>query len=141
MACRGVRGAITCDANTREAVLEATLQLLALMIRHNGIEAPDVASALFTTTQDLDAEFPAVAARRLKGWNQVPMMCYHELDAKHSLGMCIRILIHWNTEKTSAEITPIYAKGAQKLRADLPMPPVDWDELATWIAGHSAETR
>src|SRR5690606_28252995 len=79
MVCRGVRGATTVTANSREEILSGTRQLLALMIGLNGIEAADVASAIFTTTVDLNAEFPALAARQL-GWLEVPLLCTHELD-------------------------------------------------------------
>jgi len=140
MPCRGVRGATTAEANTPEAILEATRQLLALMIRTNGIKAEDVASAVFTTTADLDAEFPALAARQL-GWLDVALMCQHELDVPGSLRRCIRILLHWNTEKRADEITHVYVKEAAGLRPDRnPPPPVDWGELEQWIAAHIDET-
>jgi chorismate mutase len=133
MACRGVRGAITCEANTREAILAATRQLLALMIRQNGIRPEDVASAIFTTSPDLNAEFPALAARQL-GWHNVALMCYHELDVPSSLQRCIRILVHWNTDKPADAILHVYAKEAHRLRPDLSsLPPVDWAELERWI--------
>ena len=93
MPCRGVRGAITNDRNAREDILAATRQLLALMIRTNGIEPRDVASAWFTTTPDVNAEFPALAARQL-GWLDVPMLCGHEMAVPGSLPLCIRVMIH-----------------------------------------------
>ncbi|WP_347242629.1 chorismate mutase [Thermogutta sp.] len=134
--CRGVRGATTADANTPEAILEATRQLLALMIRQNGINPDDIASAIFTTTPDLNAEFPALAARQL-GWMNVAMLCGHELDVPGALPRCIRVLIHWNTTKKSDEIIHVYIKGAEKLRPDLSsLPPVDWEELERWIQAH-----
>ena len=133
MPCRGVRGATTAEANTREEILRATRHLLALMIRQNGIEEEDVASAIFTTTQDLDAEFPALAARQL-GWLNVPLLCSYELDVPGSLPKCVRILLHWNTEKSPDEITHVYIKDATRLRPDLSrLPPVDWKELEAWI--------
>jgi chorismate mutase len=136
MRCRGVRGATTADENSREAILHATRQLLALMIRQNGIDAEDVASAIFTTTTDLDAEFPALAARQL-GWIDVPLLCTNEIDVPGSLRQCIRILVHWNTERPQQEIKHIYLKGAVQLRPDLSkLPPVDMDELEAWIAKH-----
>jgi chorismate mutase len=136
MACRGVRGATTVEANTPEAILKGTLELLALMIRQNDIRQEDVASATFTTTPDLDAEFPAVAARQL-GWLNVALMCVHELSVPGSLGRCLRILIHWNTEKTADQIVHVYIKDAARLRPDLSkLPPVDWDELERWIGAH-----
>jgi len=141
MACRGVRGATTADANTGEAILKATRELLALMIRQNGIAPEDVASAIFTTTIDLDAEFPALAARQL-GWMHVAMMCGHELHVPGSLGRCVRILIHWNTEKTAEEIVHVYVKGAAKLRPDISeLPPADWHELENWISQHLNEAK
>lgn len=134
--CRGVRGATTVEANTREEILAATRQLLALMIRQNGIDPEDVASALFSLTHDLNAEFPALAARQL-GWLEVPLLCTNELDVPGSLRKCVRILVHWNTDKPQREIRHVYVKGAVKLRPDLcDLPPVDWAELEAWIAKH-----
>lgn len=131
--CRGVRGATTVDHNTREDLLKGTLQLLALMIRQNEIEHEDVASAVFTTTPDLNAEFPALAARQL-GWLDVPLLCTHEISVPGSLARCVRILIHWNTPKTLADIHHVYIRDAAKLRPDLcRLPPVDWNELDSWI--------
>lgn len=136
MFCRGVRGATIADANTPEAILKASLQLLALMIRQNGIRQEDVASVIFSTTSDLDAEFPALAARQL-GWLNVPLMCNHELDVPGSIRRCVRILLHWNTDKTADEIVHVYIKGAERLRPDLSkLPPVDWNELEGWIRDH-----
>jgi chorismate mutase len=139
MLCRGVRGATTAESDTREDILLATRQLLALMIRQNGIEPHDVASAMFTTTVDLNAEFPALAARQL-GWLEVPLLCTHELDVPGSLRKCIRIMLHWNTNKEQSEIVHVYIKGAEKLRPDLSkLPPVDWDELEAWIDAELAK--
>ncbi len=136
MACRGVRGATTVEANTSEAILRGTLELLALMIRQNGIQQEDVASAIFTTTPDLDAEFPALAARQL-GWLNIALMCVHELSVPGSLRHCVRILLHWNTDKAADEIVHVYIKDAARLRPDLSrLPPVDWDELERWISAH-----
>jgi len=136
MACRGVRGATTADANTPEEILKATRQLLALMIRQNDIHEQDVASAIFTTTPDLDAEFPALAARQL-GWLDVAMMCLHELNVPGSLHRCIRILLHWNTDKPADQIVHVYIKQAATLRPDRSqLPPVDWEELEGWIQEH-----
>jgi chorismate mutase len=139
MPCRGIRGATTTEDNTPEEILKATRQLLALMIRQNGIEPEDVASAIFSTTTDLDAEFPALAARQL-GWFDVALMCVHELDVPGSLRRCIRILLHWNTDKPAEEIVHVYVKEARRLRPDRSgLPPVDWTELEQWIAEHSNE--
>jgi chorismate mutase len=134
MLCRGVRGATTADANTRDDILTATRQLLALMIRINGIEPEDVASAIFSLTRDLDAEFPALAARQL-GWLDVPLLCTYEVDVPGSLRHCVRVLIHWNTGKPQDEIRHVYVKEAERLRPDLSkLPPVDMSELEQWIA-------
>lgn len=139
MACRGVRGATTVAANTREEILTASRQLLALMIRRNGIEAEDVASAIFTVTTDLDAEFPALAARQL-GWLDVPLLCSYEIEVPGSLERCIRILVNWNTDKPQKEIVHSYIKQAKTLRPDLSaLPPVDFDELEAWIAQYMAD--
>ncbi len=134
MVCRGVRGATTVNANEREEILTATRQLLALMIRANGIDAKDVACAQFSTTHDVDAEFPALAARQL-GWLDVPLLCGHEMSVPGSLPLCVRILVQWNTDKAQKEIEHIYVREAKKLRPDLSqLPPVDWEELEQWIS-------
>ena len=134
MLCRGVRGATTADANTRDDILAATRQLLALIIRLNGIEPDHVASAVFSLTRDLDAEFPALAARQL-GWLDVPLLCTYEVDVPGSLRRCVRVLIHWNTDKPQNEIRHVYVKEAERLRPDISkLPPVDLAELERWIA-------
>ena len=134
MPCRGVRGATTADSNSRDDILTATRQLLALMIHINEISPDDVSSAIFSTTVDLDAEFPALAARQL-GWLDVPLICTHEIDVPGSLGLCVRILLHWNTDKRQDEVTHVYTREAIQLRPDLSeLPPVDLEELDRWIA-------
>lgn len=134
MLCRGVRGATTADGNTRDEILTATRQLLALMIRVNGIEAEQVASAIFSLTRDLDAEFPALAARQL-GWLDVPLLCTYEVDVPGSLRRCVRVLLHWNTDKPQQEVRHVYVKEAERLRPDLcKLPPVDMADLEQWIA-------
>jgi chorismate mutase len=114
---RGVRGATTAEANTREAILTATSELLQLMIEANRIEAEDVASAIFTTTIDLNAEYPALAARAL-GWHDVALMCMHEMNVPHGLKRCVRILLHWNTAVAPQDVKHVYIKGAVNLRPD-----------------------
>ena len=137
--CRGVRGATTVENDDRDQILNATRQLLALMIRRNEIDSVDVASALFTVTKDLSAEFPALAARQL-GWIEVPLLCGYEVSVTGSLSKCIRVLLHWNTSKTQAEIHHVYLHGAEKLRPDLAdLPPVDFEELEQWITAHLCE--
>jgi len=117
MMCRGVRGATVVAENTREAILAGTRELLQQMIDANDIHPDDVASAIFTTTPDLNAEFPAVAARQI-GWHNQALMCGHEIAVPDALHRCIRILIHWNTTKRPGEIKHVYINGAESLRPD-----------------------
>lgn len=119
---RGIRGATTVDRNSREAILDATSELLQLLIDANGIHQDDVASAIFTTTPDLNAEFPAVAARQYFGWAHVALSCGHEMAVPGSLPMCLRILLHVNTDRRQDEVTHVYARGARVLRPDLQRP-------------------
>ena len=136
MYCRGVRGATTVESNAREEILKETSRLLALMIRFNDLKAEDVASAIFTVTSDLNAEFPALAARQL-GWRDVPLLCSYEVDVPGSLRSCVRVLVLWNTDKPQHEIRHVYIKDAQRLRPDLSkLPPIDFVELEAWIAEH-----
>jgi chorismate mutase len=116
-ACRGVRGATTAEANTAEDMLEATDEMMRMLIALNEINPEDVASAYFTTTPDLNATFPAVAAREI-GWLEVPLICGHEMTVAGSLQKCIRVLLHVNTIKTASEIKHVYLKGARQLRAE-----------------------
>lgn len=118
MRLRGIRGATTVEANTKEAILEAATELLAALIEANGVHREDVASVFFTTTSDLDAEFPAVAARRM-GWTKVALMCALEMDVPGSLPMCLRVLMHVNTSKRPDELDFVYLRGARQLRLDL----------------------
>lgn len=115
--CRGIRGATTVTENTREAILDATRELLAHIIESNSIQPEDVASAIFTTTPDLNAEFPAVAARDM-GWNDTPLLCGQEIAVPNSLKHCIRILIHWNTTRPASEIIHVYLREARSLRPE-----------------------
>ncbi len=114
---RGVRGATTVEANTREAILAATNELLSLMIAANNIQPDDIASAIFTTTIDLNADYPALAARAL-GWHDVALMCMHEMNVPHGLKHCLRILLHWNTDVAAREVKHVYLRGAINLRPD-----------------------
>ena len=133
MRCRGVRGATTVESNSREEILQATRELLALIVRLNEICTHDLGSAFFTTTTDIDAEFPALAARQL-GWSDVPLMCGHEMSVPGALPMTIRVMLHWNTEKDPKEIKHVYIKGASKLRPDqTDIPEIDQAELEEWI--------
>ncbi len=116
--CRGIRGAITVTVNSREEILSATRELLETLLKTNQIQAEDVASAIFSTTVDLNAEFPAVAARQM-GWKEVPLLCTHEMAVPGSLPRCIRILLHVNTTKLPHEIRHIYLREAVQLRKDI----------------------
>lgn len=119
---RGIRGATTVNANTRDAILDATRELLAEMIERNGVDGEDVASAWFTTTADLNAEFPAVVARQSFDWTSAALMCGHEMDVPGSLPACLRILLHVNTRRRQSEIEHVYLRGAMALRPDLAQP-------------------
>ena len=118
MPVRGVRGASTVTKNTKEEILDATRELLTAMVEANDILTDDIASAWLTTTPDVYAEFPAVAARLL-GWTQVPLMNSHEMSVPGMLPMCIRVLLHLNTEKGPHDIRHIYLREASRLRPDL----------------------
>jgi chorismate mutase len=115
MYCRGIRGATTVERNEREEILAATTELLELLISRNDLRTEDVASAIFTMTDDLDAEFPALAARAM-GWSEVAMMCMREIPVPGSLSGCIRILLHVNTERSAGKIDHVYIHGAVNLR-------------------------
>jgi tryptophan synthase alpha chain len=117
LVCRGVRGATTIEANTAEDILEATTDLLEALIRLNAIAAEDVVSAVFTTTPELTAAFPALAARKL-GWTEVPLLCAHEMAVPGALRGVIRILLHINTTRTPSEIRHIYLRDARALRPE-----------------------
>ena len=118
MLVRGIRGATTVESNTREEILAAAGELLAAIVQANDLPHDHVASIIFTTTPDLNAEFPAVAAREL-GWTEVALECLHEMNVPGSLPKCLRILMHVNTERSAAEIQHIYLRGAVVLRRDL----------------------
>jgi len=115
---RGLRGAITADANTRTSILEATKELLLALVEENNIALEDIASIFFTTTPDLNAEFPALAAREL-GWTQIPLLCATEIDVPGSTPRCIRVLMHVNTTKKQEELKHVYLKDAAGLRPDI----------------------
>tara|TARA_B100000745_G_scaffold189029_1_gene124127 strand:- start:221 stop:595 length:375 start_codon:yes stop_codon:yes gene_type:complete len=114
-ACRGIRGATTADANTDEAIYSATRDMLQELINLNDINQEQVAAAYFTVTSDLDAAFPAAAARQL-GWNNVALMCSTEIPVPDSMGRCIRVMILYNTETSQEDIVNVYLKGTDVLR-------------------------
>jgi chorismate mutase len=115
--CRGIRGATTAAANTAEDILEATQELVEVLIGLNDLNTDDIASAIFTTTPDLTAIFPATAARSF-GWTEVPMVCSHEMAVPGALEKTVRVLVHINTTKTASEIRHAYLKGAKQLRPE-----------------------
>lgn len=115
---RGVRGAITVEADTEDAIISGTRVLLEKLVEVNGIQEEDVASVFFTSTPDLTAAFPARAARDM-GWRQVALIGAQEIDAQKGIPMCVRILLHWNTEKALDDVKHVYMRGAEILREDL----------------------
>ncbi|MEK7778086.1 MAG: chorismate mutase [Chloroflexota bacterium] len=116
LVCRGIRGATTARANTKEAILEATRELLEQLVKANGLQKDSIAAVIFTTTRDLNAEFPAVAAR-LMGWIDVALLDTHEMDVPDGLPSCIRTLVLVNTDKQAHELVNVYLRGAVNLRA------------------------
>ena len=119
MPTRGIRGATTVAADQPELILAATRELLEAILQANaGMTPADIASAFFTVTDDLRATFPAQAAREM-GWSQVPMMCACEIPVPGSLPRVIRVMVHWNTERTQDEIVHVYLREAVRLRPDL----------------------
>jgi chorismate mutase len=114
--CRGIRGAITVRANTKRGILAAAKRLLAEMSSANEVEVEDIAAIFFTTTPDLNAEFPAAATRDL-GWPaNIALLCGHEIDVPDALPHCLRVLMLVNTEKELEEIIHVYVGEAKKLK-------------------------
>ncbi len=113
--CRGLRGATTAGSNTAEAIYSATREMLTRLIEANGIAERDVAMAYFTVTPDLNAAFPAAAARQL-GWTSTALMCATEIPVPDSLPSCVRVLILINTDKEPHELKNVYLKGTEVLR-------------------------
>lgn len=119
MPIRGIRGATTVTADEPDLILQATRELLEEILAENeGMRPEDVASALFTVTDDLASTFPAQGARQM-GWGLVPMLCAREIPVPGSLPRVIRVLVHWNTELKQNEVTHVYLRDAVKLRPDL----------------------
>jgi len=119
MTTRGIRGATTICSDSIENVLSATHELLdAILLSNPDLKTNDIASAIFTTTDDISAAFPALAARQM-GWDQVPMMNAREIPVPESLPFCIRVLIFWNTDKEQNAIQHVYLRDAINLRPDL----------------------
>ncbi len=118
MLVRGIRGATTVEEDQAEQILSATSELLQMIKEENGIDIEDIASILFTTTSDIRSGFPALAARNM-GWDQVPLMCFQEIEVFGALPRCIRVLMHINTDKRQDQISHIYLKEARQLRKDI----------------------
>ena len=113
---RGIRGATSADTNSKEAILEATTELLGRLVEANDIDVDDVAAAYFTATDDLNAEFPALAARQI-GWTSAALMCAREMNVEDGAKRCIRVLLLVNTDKTPEDIQFVYLRGASNLRS------------------------
>lgn len=118
MKIRGIRGAITVDADDPQAIVGATKRLLIAMIEQNEIDLDDIASVLFSLTPDLRAVFPALGAREM-GWVHVPMLHFSEIDVPGALPRVIRVLMHVNTSRAQAQVEHVYLDGARVLRPDL----------------------
>lgn len=119
MAVRGIRGATSVDADQPELILDATRELLQDILTRNDITSfEEIVSAIFTTTTDLTSTFPAEAARSL-GMNHVPLLCAREIPVPSSLPLCIRVLLHVNTDKSQLDIVHVYLREAKKLRPDV----------------------
>jgi chorismate mutase len=119
MTIRGIRGAITVATDRPEIILAATKEMLEAILRTNsGLDTEDIASVLFTMTDDLNSVYPALAARQM-GWGSVPMMCAREIPVRDSLPLCVRVLIQWNTGLGQAAIKHVYLRDAVSLRPDL----------------------
>jgi chorismate mutase len=119
MPIRGIRGATTVTADEPDLILQATRELLEEILEENeGMQPEEVASAIFTVTDDLTSTFPAQAAREM-GWSLVPMLCAREIPVPGSLPRVIRVLVHWNTDVLQSEVTHVYLLEAVKLRPDL----------------------
>ena len=117
MPCRGIRGAVVAEANTAAAVRNAARDLLEAIVAANGVRPEDVASVFFTASPDITADYPALAAREM-GWLDTALLCAQEIAVPNGLGRCIRVLVHWNTDKKPEEITHCYLGAAASLRPD-----------------------
>jgi chorismate mutase len=118
MTCRGIRGASSVDANDADTIIAATRGLLERIVSANDISVNDVASVIFTATPDLDAAYPARAAREM-GWVNTPLLCMQEMAVVDSLTRCIRVLVLWNTDRFPDQIRHVYLGRARALRPDL----------------------
>jgi len=115
---RAIRGAIQVDADNRDAILDATAELVTEVLDRNGLTADDVISVIFSATPDLTAEFPALAARKL-GFQEVPLLCCAEIAVPGSMPRVVRLMMHVRTERDRADIQHVYLRGAVALRLDI----------------------
>jgi chorismate mutase len=116
---RALRGATTLDADTREQVIERTSTLIQALMDRNDVSKDQLVSVIFTATDDVRSEFPAAAARSI-GISDIPLLCARELDVEGAVPLCIRVLMHLYTEKTTASLRHVYLENAEPLRTDLP---------------------
>ncbi len=116
---RGIRGAITITEDLPQYVWDETAKLVQEVVKQNAIKPEDIASVTISTTPDIRSAFPAKAVRTLEGWQYVPIMCMHEMDVPGALPLCIRVLMHVNTDTPQHEIHHVYLNEAVKLRPDL----------------------
>jgi len=116
---RGLRGATTCASDTPEQIVDATQELLLLLMERNNLMHDDVVSVIFTTSRDLTSAFPATAARGV-GFGDIPLLCASEIDVPGSMPLCIRVLMHVYTSRPRVGIRHVYLRNAQSLRDDLP---------------------
>jgi chorismate mutase len=116
---RALRGAITCDEDTKDEIVTKTQRLVEELLARNAVEHDDLVSIIFTATDDLTAEFPATGARAL-GLGDVPLLCARELAIGHGMTRVIRVLVHCYTDQPRAELHHVYLDGARALRDDLP---------------------
>jgi chorismate mutase len=135
--CRGIRGATTAIANTAEDIHEATEELVIALIELNELDPVDIASAIFTTSPDLTATFPALSARRF-GWTEVPMICAHEMAVPGSLTQAVRVLVNVNTTKTPSEIRHVYLRGAKQLRPEWGIPDDELSRILSTYTEHKS---
>ena len=115
MVVKGIRGAITIENNTKEDIEKGVMELLTEITFQNNIKEENISHVIFTTTKDINADFPAKYARTKFGWEKVAMMCYNEMDVKDSLKMCIRVMVIINCDE-KFEPKFVYLKGASNLR-------------------------
>ena len=116
---RGIRGATTIESDTPELIWQETAKLVTQMVENNNIQVEDIVSVTISTTPDITSAFPAKAVRTMEGWEYVPTMCMHEMNVPGALPLCIRVLMHVNTNISQRDVHHIYLNEAVQLRPDL----------------------